>query len=52
MNALTEIIGERRKLLVCLTNFKSYKQIIILKPGEEKWRGETQSICKIFLLSI
>lgn len=48
MNALTELISERRKVLVCLNNFKSYKQIIILKRGEEKWWCENRSIYKSF----
>jgi hypothetical protein len=41
MNPLHEIVSERGIMLLCLNNFKYYKQTI-LKSGKEKWQCENK----------
>jgi len=50
MNTLSELTSERGNMLLCLNNFKYYKQII-LKSGEEKWRCENKK-CSAVLKTI
>lgn len=46
MSTLNEIVSERGKVLLCLNNFKFYKQTI-LKSGEEKWRCENKKCSSV-----
>uniref|UniRef100_A0A2S2PUD4 FLYWCH-type domain-containing protein n=1 Tax=Schizaphis graminum TaxID=13262 RepID=A0A2S2PUD4_SCHGA len=50
MNTLSELTSERGNILLCLNNFKYYKQTI-LKSGEEKWRCENKK-CSAVLKTI
>ncbi|KAE9540918.1 hypothetical protein AGLY_004163 [Aphis glycines] len=50
MNTLSELTSEHGNMLLCLNNFKYYKQII-LKSGKEKWRCENKK-CSAVLKTI
>ncbi|KAF0725874.1 FLYWCH-type domain-containing protein [Aphis craccivora] len=41
MNTLSVLTSEHGNMLLCLNNFKFYKQTI-LNSGEEKWRCENK----------